>query len=110
MRRRGNKFGANRCTCNRGDNHDSGAEARYCNHLDALVRAKEILSFDVHPLIDLIAGVRWRADFKVYPSKDRVEVHEVKGVETEAYRIKAKLFRHCYPDIPLVVIPARSVK
>lgn len=52
----------------------------------------------------------WFCDFRVWFVDGRSEYHEVKGIETETYRIKAKLFSALYPKETLVVIKARDYK
>ena len=48
--------------------------------------------------VPLVAGIRYRVDF-LYVERDGSEIYEdAKGHATEVFRIKAKLFKYCYPD------------
>lgn len=92
----------------------SKAEKRYAEHLELLKKAGEILRYTMQPSFPLrsIDGhevCKYVADFEVeYP--DRLEVHEVKGMETAVWRLKEKWFRADYPHIPLIVIDAKTLK
>ena len=43
-------------------------------------------------------------DFEVWPTPEQFELREFKGAMTRGFRLKAKLFRARYPDVPLVVV------
>lgn len=54
-----------------------------------------------------VNGVRicsYVVDFVVWYSAERVEYHEIKGFETQIWKIKEKFFRALYPDRVLKVI------
>jgi hypothetical protein len=86
---------------------DSKIEANYYEHLKWLLEHKEIKSFSLQPryiLLDKFKknGKTYRkmeyiADFEVHHLDGSIEVVDVKGVETEAFKIKRKLFEHKYP-------------
>jgi len=86
---------------------DSQIEARYYQRLKWLLEHKEIKSFSLQPryiLLDKFKknGKTYRkmeyiADFEVHHLDGSIEVVDVKGVETEAFKIKRKLFEHKYP-------------
>ena len=83
---------------------DSKAEAdRYCE-LKMLQAAGKIDGFGIQPSFVLADGVRYRPDFIVCDRNGRVWVEDVKGVETQAFRIKRKLWEQCYPWMELRVI------
>ena len=46
----------------------------------------------------------WYCDFLVYFKDGRKEYHEVKGRETDVYKMKEKLFRALYPKEVLLVV------
>ena len=48
--------------------------------------------------------IRYRADFIVWYPDGRTEVVDVKGVETPAFILKAKLFRARFPKLSLAVV------
>jgi hypothetical protein len=85
----------------------SKIEANYYEHLKWLLEHKEIKSFSLQPRYLLLDKFRkngktyrkmeYIADFEVHHLDGSIEVVDVKGVETEAFKIKRKLFEHKYP-------------
>lgn len=95
--RRRNKYGAKR-TEYKGLMYDSKLEANVARELDRVgYRYRRQVS------IKFASGIRYVADF-VVTSGDLEVVLEVKGRETDVWRVKRRLFLHEYPDIPLVVV------
>ena len=87
---------------------DSKAEAdRYCE-LRAAKRAGAIQGFGIQPSFVLADGVRYRPDFIVCDRDGHVWVEDVKGVETQAFRIKRKLWETQYPWMELRVIGGKE--
>ena len=86
---------------------DSKAEARRYEYLKLLCRAGEIRDLKVHPRYQLLdpftcKGVKYRgisyiADFE-YTENNRLIVEDVKGVKTNVFRLKEKLFMNRYGD------------
>lgn len=76
---------------------DSKAEARYYDELKVRQAAGEVLFFLRQVPVDLGSGVTWRCDFLVFLTDGTTEFVEVKGFETEAWRIKRKLVEGKYP-------------
>ena len=81
---------------------DSMAEEKRYHQLILLERAGEISNLQVHPVFEIFQaftddtgakhrGIRYEADFQ-YTEAGRVIVEDVKGVETEVFKIKRKLF------------------
>lgn len=95
------KYG-NRRTVVDGITFDSAAEARRYGELRLLERAGQVSGLRLQPEYLLPAGVKYRGDFE-YTEAGRLVCEDVKGVETQAFRIKAKLFRERYPHIELRV-------
>ena len=83
---------------------DSKAEARRYNELKLLKQAGEIRWFNLQPSFLLTGGVRYRPDFIVCGQDGRIWVEDVKGVETQAFKIKQKMWTALYPDLKLEVI------
>lgn len=46
------------------------------------------------------------ADFKVTYADGRVEIIDCKGMKTEAYKIKKKLFEYRYPELTIKEVSA----
>jgi hypothetical protein len=88
---------------------DSQAEARHYGDLRLRERAGEIADLRPAPAqptkerFALGAGITYTPDFTYVEGGKRVAV-DVKGVETESFRLRAKLFRARYPDIDLRVV------
>jgi Protein of unknown function (DUF1064) len=51
-------------------------------------------------------GITLHPDFEVWPAPGRLEVRDFKGVVTAVFRLKAKLWKARYPDVPLLVVRA----
>lgn len=49
-------------------------------------------------------GISYVADFKVTYEDGKVEIEDVKGVETEAFKLKKKLFEAAYPNLTLKIV------
>ena len=82
---------------------DSKAEAdRYCE-LKMLQAAGKVDGFGIQPSFVLADGVRYRPDFIVCAG-GHVWVEDVKGVETQAFNLKRRLWEERYPWMELRVI------
>lgn len=101
------KYGAKRTTVD-GITFSSKAEAEYYLGLKLLKRAGTILDFTLQPRYTLleaykhpltgkkVQGIDYVADFLVTYPDGHTEVVDVKGMRTEAYKIKKKLFESKY--------------
>jgi len=83
---------------------DSRAEANRYIELKTLRAAGKISGFDIQPSFVLDGGVRYRPDFIVCDNAGMVWVEDVKGVETQAFKLKRKLWEQRYPWMELRVI------
>lgn len=104
-----NKYNASKTVVD-GIRFDSRAEARRYRELKLLQRAGEIKDLELQPSFLLVDGfkcrgksyrdVRYIADFAYIEIKTRLHVVEdVKGVETEVFRLKKKLFLKKYGNL-----------
>lgn len=95
---------------------DSKAEARRYNELKYLVQRGHITDLIVHPVFELQAGftdalgrrhraIGYEGDFQ-YTEAGKTVVEDVKGVKTDIFKLKEKLFRFRYPDILFSLIKA----
>lgn len=94
-----------------GGRYDSGKEARHAKTLDTLRRAASPAqrvvkverqvkySFDYNR----VHIANWYADFRVTFADGHIEVHEVKGIKTDVYRMKEKMFLAWYPTETLII-------
>lgn len=110
---RGNKYHAKKVELD-GWVFDSQAEAARYQELMLLARAGEITDLRVHPRYPVWSGIvkrkaqyiEYEADF-VYLENGREVAEDVKGVETDVFKIKAKLFQAAYPEIEFRVLKVR---
>ena len=115
MRRRGNKYGVAPAAerVYDGVTYHSRAESKYAATLDLRKRAGDVLAWERQRTYRLEVNgsliCKYVADFAVW--RDPVghpELHEIKGRETAEWRLKEKLFRALYPDIPLIVLDVKG--
>lgn len=95
---------------------DSGKEANYYCELKIRKKAGEIKSFSRQPRYLLqekyvdkqtgkkIRAIYYKADFEIVHNDGSKEVVEVKGMKTQVYKLKIKMFKFRYPDLKLTVI------
>lgn len=108
-----NKYGNIKTTVD-GITFDSKKEAEYYCKLKLLKQAEEIKDFGLQQRYELLPtfkknGTTYRsityvADFVIVNNDGTTEVVDVKGVETQVFKIKQKLFEHKYPDLSLKII------
>lgn len=87
---------------------DSKIEARYYQQLKWLKEHNEILFFRIQPKYLLQEAfqkgnkkyrkIEYIADFEIHHKDGSIEVIDVKGMETEAFKVKKKLFEYKYPQ------------
>ena len=94
---------------------DSRAEGRFYEHLLDLMHEGVVESFEMqkpYTLLDkfphpktgkTIRAIKYVPDFEVIYTDGRVEVVDVKGMQTDVFRMKCKLFMFRY-QIPLVLV------
>lgn len=92
---------------------DSIAESRRYKELALLERAGQISELELQPKFLLQEGFKkngktyraiyYIADFR-YIENGKVIVEDVKGKETEVFKLKHKLFEHKYPEYELKII------
>jgi hypothetical protein len=86
----------------------SKAEARRYQELCLLQRAVAVYTansvrwFIRQPSFDLPGGIRYIADFLVIWDDGRITVEDVKGVETQVFKIKKKLFEEKYGPLTII--------
>ena len=102
------KFGNKKVTVD-GILFDSEMEARRYGQLKLLEKAgliKDLITHPPYPLLDKTKDERalvYEADFLYFDvEKGKNIVEDVKGMRTEKYIIKRKLFRRLYPDLTFV--------
>lgn len=93
---------------------DSKKEADYYCQLKLLKQAGEIKDFGLQPRYELLPTFRkngtthrsitYVADFIIDNNDGTTEIVDIKGVETQVFKIKKKLFEYMYPDLSLKLI------
>lgn len=108
--RRSSKYG-NKTTLHNGVQYHSKKEAAYAESLDLLVKAGEIESWERQVRISLDVGdyhiCNYYVDFLIHHKDGIREFVEIKGFETDVWRLKWKLFEALWgdkKDIRLTVI------
>lgn len=93
--KRQNKFNAKRAKSNLTNRwYDSTAERDYAEILRLRELANEIRDVTAQPVIDLTCDIKYRCDFHYFEiSTERFIYAEVKGVETERFRMIKNLWR-----------------
>lgn len=105
---------SNKKTTVDGITFDSKKEAEYYCQLKLLKKAEEIKDFGLQPRYELQPtfkkngtthrSITYVADFVIVNNDGTTEVIDVKGVETQTFKIKKKLFEYKYPEKTLKVI------
>lgn len=106
-KRPNNKFNSKVQTY-KGRSYHSTLEANYARKLDLLIKAKEVKKWEPQFKIPLghngIHFANYFIDFKVWMSDGTIEYHEVKGLETDLWKLKWKMTQAFYPEYKLVLI------
>lgn len=103
-----NKYGAKKTEID-GITFHSQAEARYYTQLKVLKRSKQIIDFTLQPSFVLLdkfkdntgkvqQAITYKADFLIDHNDGTKEVVDVKGMVTQQYTLRKKMFLHRYPD------------
>ncbi len=91
--RRRNKFNARRTTLGE-DVFDSKAEAARWVQLLRQQEMGDIHDLERQPAYDFACGATYRGDFRYRNSEGALVVEDVKGMETELFKLKARLMLH----------------
>lgn len=113
------KYNARKTTLD-GHTFDSKAEGSYYLILKEMHRIGEIQSLTLQPKYLLqegfkkngktIRSITYKADFEVLHKDGSVEVIDVKGIQTETFKIKAKMFEKRYPELTLTLVDVEGNK
>ena len=93
---------------------DSKKEAEYYCQLKLLKQAGEIKDYRLQPRYELqpafeknskkYRAITYIADFAIINNDGTTEVVDIKGVETQVFKIKKKIFEYMYPELNLKVV------
>lgn len=103
MMRPRHKYFAQRTEAN-GRSYASKAEASYAAHLALRQRAGEVLGWCEQVPFRLPGGNKYVLDFLVFEANGECRAVEVKGMATEAWKIKSRLMSEAYPWLPIEVV------
>jgi hypothetical protein len=88
--------------------YDSNLEAKYAKVLDLQIKQNMISDYIPQYKIDITVNGKhicnYFVDFKVIRNDGEFEFHEVKGYETEIWRMKWKLSKALYPNTKFELI------
>ena len=111
------KYGNRRVKAD-GYSFDSQAEHRRFIDLQTVEQGGLITALTVHPRYKVLdsytyqgkrkQGIVYEGDFS-YVEDGQLVVEDVKGRETEGFKLKRKLFEARYPEIDLRIIPVKDV-
>lgn len=107
-----NKFRNRKTQCLSKHMHDSAFEASYCDRLLSMKMSKEIIDYEVQKAFDLkinnIIVCRHIVDFVVITKEGHGECHEVKGFQTDVWKLKHRMFNAMYPSINYIIISRKG--
>ena len=103
MKRRRHKFSAQQVELD-GIKFPSRKEGRFYEDLKLLVKAGEVIGFFRQVPLHLPGNVVYRMDFLVFYADGTCKGIEVKGYETQEWKIKKKLIEAMYPWFELEVV------
>lgn len=75
----------------------SNLEWQYFKHLQLMVRSGVVLFFLKQVPFHLPGGVKYITDYLLFMSDGSVRVVDVKGVETDTFKLKKKMVEDLYP-------------
>lgn len=97
---------------------DSALEAKRYRQLALLQRANKITNLKLQPKFLLQESfkkngktyrkIEYIADFS-YEENGKTVVEDVKGKETEVFKLKRKMFEHKYPELSLKIITKEEI-
>lgn len=96
-----------------GEEFDSKKEGNRYKELKLLLKAGKISNLELQPRFLLQDGfkkngrtfrkIEYVADFK-YTENGKTIVEDVKGMQTDVFKLKHKIFEKVYPDLELKII------
>lgn len=110
-----NKWSRVKKSVYKNDYYDSGFEGNYAKELDLRLYAGEIIKWERQVKIPLIVNgyhiTNYYIDFIVYYPDGTKEYVETKGLASEAWKIKWKMFEALYselPDVKLLLVQQKT--
>ena len=97
------KYGS-KATVVDGHRFASQKEAKRYVELRLLLRLSKIRNLELQPKFRFPMGFSYVADFRYQTEAGETVIEDTKGFETAVFKLKAKCFRHFYPDLKLTVL------
>lgn len=101
-----NKYGNKRVTWN-GRKFDSKAECNWAKKFEAMKKTGHIKEIEYQPRFELIPKpnkITYVADFRIIWANGEEEIIDIKGMETQVFKLKKKMFKHRYPHLKLTLL------
>lgn len=95
------KYGAKRTEWN-GKVYDSALEANCAAHLQILSNLGYVTRVEEQVRFDLGAGITYVADFVVHYTTGQPRTIDAKGMETQVFKLKRKLFEEKYGPLDII--------
>ncbi len=93
---------------------DSTKEAQFYVYLKSRKRMGQIVDIELQPRFELQPkfkkgkvshrAINYVADFRITHPDGRQEIIDVKGMKTEVFKMKHKMFEYRYPELTLLLI------
>lgn len=98
----------NKKTVYNGNKYDSKKEAKYAYQLNLRLRAKDIKKWQRQVRMPIYINNKkicvYILDFKITHNDNSIEFVDVKGFETDVFKLKKKMFEAYYPQYRLSII------
>lgn len=112
-----NKYNAKKTVINN-IKFDSKTEAEYYIYLKELQNKGIVNNIELQPSFILqnsfkkngktFRAIKYKADFKVTYSDSEIAIIDIKGMETDVFKIKRKIFEYSYPKLNLTIIKKKN--
>ena len=93
-----------------GKAYDSRLEAKHGAEYQAMLERGEIRKLERQKVFTLHAGIKYIADFLITHLDGSLEAIDSKGVETDVFKLKKKLFLVDFPGVKLTIRKAKEAK
>ena len=93
-----------------GKAYDSRLEAKHGAEYQGMLERGEIRKLERQKVFTLHAGIKYIADFLITHLDGSLEAIDSKGVETDVFKLKKKLFLVDFPGVKLTIRKAKEAK
>lgn len=91
-----------------GEKFDSKAEAEYYVHIK--FQRPDIIGYQLQPVFVLQdkPKIKYTADFLLHFKDGINKIVDVKGMQTQAFRLKLRMFKAKFPDLQLMLVKKKG--